>query len=250
MITTREEYLKNLVKIQLMENGDIFFPIPETEKIYKINLNTRTIEAPAYLSVTDDHEAEIIFFEVDRYFDLKDLATTTCIISYINAAGENFIYSIPYIDTTSKENKILMPWIITSDVSWKAGSVKFAFKFYEIDSKTLDFTYVLNTQPATTKVLQGLELKYIDATAHAATDYAAGKWTEVYNTYYIRQTNLTGQYKYVPASETYDTAITYYKREEELRAISHGTSLEDIIDRLAKLENSSAGVGSVKWIGL
>jgi hypothetical protein len=96
-----------------------------------------------------------LFFEVDRFFDQKDLAQTTCLISYITAANESFIYPIPCMDLVTKadENKILMPWVISSDVTWRAGTVKFAFKFYEINTGTLEFTYVLNTLPATTKVL-------------------------------------------------------------------------------------------------
>jgi hypothetical protein len=44
-----------LAQIQQAITGENYFPIPEVEKIYKIDLNTRQVEAPATLSITDDN---------------------------------------------------------------------------------------------------------------------------------------------------------------------------------------------------
>lgn len=246
MITSQEEYLSNLAQIQLMRESNYYFPIPESEKIYKINLNTRAVEAPAHLSVVGDHESEIIYFEVDRYFDQKDLAQTTCIILYINAAKENLVYAVPCMDITSKDGKIILPWVISSDVTWTAGNIQFAFQFYELDSETLEYIYMLNTKSATTSVLQGLSFGYIEATTQAAADFEAGVWGENNaKTYYIKITNSTGYCRYQVAPAEYSNSLTYYLRAEE-EHISSGTSLESIYKRLGQLEKNAAS--TLKWV--
>jgi hypothetical protein len=54
---------------------------------------------------------------------------TTCVITYTNAANESFVYPVPCMDAITKrnDNKIIIPWVIGSDVTWKAGTVNFAF---------------------------------------------------------------------------------------------------------------------------
>lgn len=244
MITSHNEYLSKLGQIQRAITEEYYYPIPEAEKIYKIDLDTRQVEAPATLSVTEDNEAEILFFEVDRYFDKKDLAQTTCIINYVNASGEHFVYPIPCMDiiTKAEENKILLPWVISSDVTWSAGTVKFAFKFYEINTGTLEFTYMLNTAVAQTRVLQGMQFNYVEATERAAADYVAGNWPTKHINYFIKVTNTAGHYRYQHASANYDNKQIYYLREEEFR-ISDGTKLEAIYAKLDEIKKNA-----LKWV--
>lgn len=245
MITPKNEYLSNLAQIQMGINGENYFPIPEAEKIHKIDLNTRIVEAPALLSVTNEHEAEILFFEVDRFFDNMDLLQTTCLINYVNAAGEHFIYSVPCVDAVTKrdEGKLLIPWVIESDVTWKAGTIKFAFQFYEINTGTLEFEYMLRTVPATTRVAQGLDTQYLEATEAAAADNAAGQWAIKHINYFIKISSPSGQsYRFQHALAVYNPSETYYKRAEEMR-ISDGTKLEAIYQQLDQLKKNS-----LKWV--
>jgi hypothetical protein len=62
--------------------------------------------APTFLSVERDHNAETIYFLVNRYYGYKDLATTSCVIEYINAAGEGGFYIVPFYDVTSYQGFI------------------------------------------------------------------------------------------------------------------------------------------------
>lgn len=246
MITPKEEYLSKLGQIQLANQNGTYFPIPEVEKIYKIDLNTRRCEAPSHLSVVDDHMAEILFFEVDRYFDKQDLAAMTCVISYVNASGEYYVYPVLCKDTITKreEGKMILPWIIDNDVTWGAGTVKFAFKFYEINQGTLEYSYALSTIPATTKVLEGLRARYIDATEQAAADNAAGKWAveQRYLNYFIKQFNTAKDYRYVHASEIFDAKQIYYKREDAFR-ISDTDKLDKVFAKLDELTRTTT-----KWV--
>ena len=108
MITNPKEYLELLYLIQDRNNLITTInrippmPMPSTETILKVDLNKRTVEAPAFLSLEKDHRAETIFFEVDRYFGSVDLAQTTCIIQYQNNKKESRIYPVPYYDTVSR----------------------------------------------------------------------------------------------------------------------------------------------------
>ena len=43
--------------------------ISKNETLYNIDLNSRTVEAPNFLSAECDHESEILFFKVNRYYD-------------------------------------------------------------------------------------------------------------------------------------------------------------------------------------
>lgn len=244
MITSRQEYLSNLAEIQMGLDGEKYFPIPEAEKVYKIDLNTRKVEAPDLLSVTNDNEAEILFFEVDRYFDNMDLLRTTCVLLYTNALNESFVYPIPCVDAITKasENKLILPWVVGSDVTWKAGVIKFAFQFYEINTGTLEYEYMLNTAPATTKVLQGMEFKYVEANDKAEADWKANQWDEKYKNYFVKVTITTGNYRYAHANEKYNKNETYYLRAEEAR-ISDGTKLEAIYQSLDELKKNS-----LKWV--
>ena len=48
MITSAQEYFANLYRIQDQNPPTFALLLPSTEKIYDINLNARTIEAPEF----------------------------------------------------------------------------------------------------------------------------------------------------------------------------------------------------------
>ena len=174
MITSAYEYLSHLQEIQNINLRKERLTIPEDEPVYEINLNTRTIETPTFLSVETDHTAEAVFFKVDRYFDTIDLADSTCIIQYVNAKGKTYIYAVPIYDTQTlaDEGKMLIPWVIQGPATVSAGTIKYAIRFYNIKKKQVtiqdgdnlvatgeynyDFDYIINTIPATSRILSGM----------------------------------------------------------------------------------------------
>jgi hypothetical protein len=80
MITTAEEYQKHLWQLQDQNRPVSAILLPSDENVYEIDLNKRTINAPDFLSVKEDHAAETIYFLVDRFYDNMDLSTAACII--------------------------------------------------------------------------------------------------------------------------------------------------------------------------
>lgn len=165
MITNPNEYWRYLYLIQDKNNPAATanrippVPIPEEENRLAINLNTRIIEAPEYLSVQYDHDSETVFFEIDRYFDGVDLANMCCVIQYVNAGGDGRFYPVPFYDTLTKEEKLIFPWQISGEVTKYAGTVEYAVRFYSIDFDNQIFNFNLNTQPAKSKILHGMNVK-------------------------------------------------------------------------------------------
>lgn len=167
MITTPQEYYSKLHLIQDTNKPTVAVLAPESEKIYHIDLSTRKIESPDFLSIEKDHMAETIYFTVDRFYDGIDLLETTCIVQYINANKEARIYAVPFFDVTTFEGKILFPWCIEGEATKAAGNVQYSFKFYhtfkgENDEVLFDFN--LNTMAASSRVLTGLDVAKKDET--------------------------------------------------------------------------------------
>jgi hypothetical protein len=82
MITVSNDYLELLHKVQDPNRQDTIIQLPPDEPIYEIDLNTRSISAPKILSVEYDHNAETIYFSVDRFYDNVDLSTMFCVVEY------------------------------------------------------------------------------------------------------------------------------------------------------------------------
>lgn len=162
MITEKQEYLDLLYKIQDENKPSLAILLPGDERIYNVDLATRTIEAPEYLSVETDHRSEVIYFKVARYYDAVDLSNTVCVIQYINANKEGRVYAVPYydIDTFSDTNEMLIPWEVDGEATVAAGDVQYAIRFYMLDSRITDkrLVYNLNTLTASSKVLHGIDI--------------------------------------------------------------------------------------------
>lgn len=143
--------------------ADLF---PDNDQIFEVDLNTRTINVPQFLSVQYDHNAEVVYFKVPRYFEGVDLATTTCVIQYINANNDVGLYCIPFYDLThfdEDENGIqipvmLLPWSLGGLATVVSGQIQFSLRFYIIDSESKKFTFNLNTQTAKGSILYGMNL--------------------------------------------------------------------------------------------
>lgn len=172
MITTAAEYNANLHLIN-NANPPVFAQLPSAENIYNIDVKTRKIDPPQFLGVEEDHDSETIYFIVDRYADYMDLSETSCIIYYISADERCHIYKVPFYDiyTYEKKGKILIPWCLDRNVGIKNGTVEFAISFFKVAHDIYNditgsydpvITYRLNTLPAKSEVLKGIETEEVD----------------------------------------------------------------------------------------
>lgn len=158
MITSPEEYYAYLSVIQSNNPPNIAI-LPKSEKVYNIDLETRTIDSPQFLSMEKDHASETIYFLVDRHYECVDLRDTVCIIQYVNANNEARIYPVPFYDITTyaSEDKMLIPWNIGAGATIKAGTVNYAIKFFQLTPSKDAYSYCLNTKMASSKVLYGMD---------------------------------------------------------------------------------------------
>lgn len=226
MITTAKEYYANLFKI--VESGNIpslATLLPSSERIYTIDLDSRTIEAPEFLSVVTDHQSETVYFIVDRFFDNTDLSTTACVIQYINGANEGRLYSVPYydIETYKHVNKMLIPWCIEGEATKAAGEVSYAIRFFKVSGDGKSLTYNLNTSVSKSKVLYGLNIL----------DYFIVDLTEeTYepNKYYLKDEDGN----YYKSQNAFNATKTYYSITEGYNYPAG--ELDRIYDRLAAIE--------------
>lgn len=156
MVTSKAEYNKLLASIQNTCNAPIQkILVPADEPIYEVDLDSRTVQAPEFIGVQNDHQAEIIFFIVDRFFGRIDLSNTIGIIQYKNARAEEYIYAIPYYDVITKgKDKLLFPWVIQGPVTRYKGEVEFSIRFFSLNNQ-YNVIFDLNTRPATSKILSG-----------------------------------------------------------------------------------------------
>ena len=162
MITTPQEYLEKLWLIQTNN-----FPrkaiLPYAEKIYNVDLKTRIIDSPEFLSVQKDHSAESIYFSAPRYVDYMDLSETACIIQYRLMDGKTGIYHVPYYDITSQrepgKERIIFPWLLSGQATALSGPVEYSIRFFRVDEAGKKLLYNLNTLPATSSVLYGMDVQ-------------------------------------------------------------------------------------------
>lgn len=156
-----QDYLSHLHIIQ-SQNPPSLVLFPQTKRIYDINLDTREIEAPAALSVSNDHKAETIYFRVDRFRDYMDLANTVCVIQYVTPDGGAHVYPVPFYDimTERHNKKMLFPWCIDGAATHYQGIVKYCVRFYRIEENASEYSlvYNLNTKIAESEVLHGMQV--------------------------------------------------------------------------------------------
>lgn len=182
-IITEQEYLSQLYVIQ-SDNPPSQVLFPQTKTIYDIDLRTRKIDAPPFLAVEQDHEAETIYFRVDRYHDIMDLSLLTGIIQYTTPDKKTHYSAIPYYDviTEFNDNKMIIPWTIDGNATQYKGDITFSLRFFKVErlerlqSDEIDdeaaqaapaeivynLLYNLTTLPATSKVLQGMEVEELN----------------------------------------------------------------------------------------
>lgn len=183
MISSELEYIqyKDIYLALQKEQGspDYAILVPSTEKIYEIDLNTRTISSPEFLSVSKDHRSETIYFKLPRFYDNVDLSKMTCIIQYINAKKDRRIFAVPFvdIDTYKGSSEMVFPWIIDAGVATTPGIVSYSIKFYKINDDGTHYDYELNTLPATSKILTGLNINpdNVDIDGAPNEDYLASR---------------------------------------------------------------------------
>ena len=156
------------------ENEDIhyfFAKVPLDEEYFKIDANSRTIKVPVDFAkngvgVQGDEIAEVVYFAIDRYFDSIDLASVDSIViqwQTKNGSGisQHFGKSI---ETINGKEFVVFGWPISSTLTAAAGIIKFAVRFYSVDTNNNVIKYSLTTLPAEVTINATLNYNLFDET--------------------------------------------------------------------------------------
>ena len=181
-----QEWLTTLKNLQDAVTEVLNIPDVDGKRHYiDVDLSKREIKLPSsfyadFLDVQNDHLAAEIWFRMDRYFEDVDLSKTTCVIEYINAAGEGRICPILSIDTTTFNGQLCVCWQVGREATKQAGKIKFVLHFYNIvQNSNGDFvySYSLSTRPCEATILKSLDKT---VSLDKAYDYSAEIMNEIY----------------------------------------------------------------------
>lgn len=144
--------------------GYLFLKLPLDEPAFTIDANTRVITVPDNfkkngLSVVGDQIAEIVFFEIDRFYDATDLSLTKITIEWKSGPdnkGRTAAF-IRDIESKGEENKLIFGWPITKEITERAGKIEFSVRFYRTDADK-KLIYSFSTLPQTITINNSLNL--------------------------------------------------------------------------------------------
>lgn len=163
MKTNADEYMRRLADIQNQFNSPSLVMLPTDEPRFIIDANERTISIPdgfTFLGVLNDHNAETVYFEIDRYYDQTDLSKKTCIVQYKSRANKHGgFYPVTKLDITTVPGKIIFGWEVQNDATSCPGDLEFSVRFYSTkqDDDRIIFSYNFNTEVVVLLVKSGLD---------------------------------------------------------------------------------------------
>lgn len=170
-----------------------FTILPLDEPHFTINANTRAIGIPDEfkkngVAVQGDELAEIVYFEIDRFFDAMDLNNCNILIQWETPKGPNGIIkgvSKEYVrDIESKPNKLIFGWALDKNITNASGKLKFSVKFYELDEVEKDgktvsiIVYSFNTLTANVTIHPSIELDLANEGSYIVSENAANSLLE------------------------------------------------------------------------
>ena len=170
-ITTLDEYFSFIEELNKI-NRNKYTRLPLDEEVFTINADTRFITVPPSfaangVAVQGDEVAEVVYFKINRFFDVTDLDTKDIYIQWRSPARDasgNFIegVSAPWIkDIESEPGYIIFGWPLSSTITQAAGDVQFAVRFYEFNDKK-QLVYSLSTLTQKVAVKPSLDFNLPD----------------------------------------------------------------------------------------
>lgn len=175
VIDSIESYFGNLKAIAALqtskfEDGKFLLVTPADEPYFEIDANTRVINIPAHfkkygVGVQGDHEAELIVFKIDRYFDHQDFMETKIAINWnftpngsrVPAYEETQTQVAFAKDDELEPGYVVFGFFITNEMTPVKGTLQFAVTCYDTDNDLINYSF--NTQTATLAINEGLTLE-------------------------------------------------------------------------------------------
>ncbi len=172
-ITTLEEYFHYIADLRAIDKKFIILPLEDEENFFHVDANSRIITVPEAfvkngISVQGDDIAEMLYFKIDRYFDMDDLGEKNAFIEWrLPADPENpnsermTGVSVPYVlDNNVAPGYVVVGWPIGANLTKFPGQIEFALRFYDsIEEGAVEkLVYSFATMPATAEIKSSLNL--------------------------------------------------------------------------------------------
>ena len=173
IMTNLDDYFMCLKDIaQKVQKGEIdpkFLVLPNDEGWFEIDANSRKINIPSRFAsygagVQGDEVAEIIYFSIDRYFDIHDLYDKEILIQWENAAPKPDKGLSVTINKTLQiiPNKVVFGWPLSEEITKYPGKVKFSVRFFDRKESTPEdpqeyLLYSFSTLTSELKINSGLD---------------------------------------------------------------------------------------------
>lgn len=140
-----------------------FLRLPIDEDLFVIDANTRQIAFPQndyVYAVLGDKNAETIYFDIDRYYDIFDLGSKDIQVliqaeKVINGETKSFLFSATDKDVDSKPGHVIFGWVLPDDITSTSGIVRFSVRFYLMDGNN-KLIFSLGTLPLSLSVENSL----------------------------------------------------------------------------------------------
>ena len=169
-INSLEEYFAQIKTIVEWSNDRRYTILPLDEDVFEIDANKRLIIVPNSfkqngISVQGDQIAEVIYFEIDRFFDATDLNEMEIYIQWQAPNGDQGISKEWVRDIESKPGKMIFGWPLSEEITVKSGNVKFAVRFVkfgeaEADKNSVYYSFSTLTAEAPIKSSLDFDLKH------------------------------------------------------------------------------------------
>lgn len=144
----------------------LIMPVESDETLFEIDANSRNIKIPEAfrlngVAVQGDDRAEILYFQIDRYFDLTDLYHKEIFILWNPPGKDGRPVSTgtmlsPVINKSLyyKPNYVVFGWPIVKEMTEYAGEMEFSVRFYDRDEKDpTKLNYSFSTKPFRVKIM-------------------------------------------------------------------------------------------------
>lgn len=148
--------------------------LPLDEPHFIIDANTRAITVPSEfkkngIAVQGDDLAEVVYFEIDRYFDAVDFNNCEIYIQWELPKSKTQGVCPAYTkDISSKPGKLIFGWPISHDITGNAGSMKISVQIYQMDEsngkKVINYSFNTLTTTVTVNASIGIDITSEDLT--------------------------------------------------------------------------------------
>lgn len=182
MITNIDDYfmyledLRDAIQNGLTDADNILLILPNDEQRFDIDANSRKISVPSKfgsygVGVKGDEVAEVIYFSIDRYFDIQDLYFKDIFVEWENPKGDTGLSVTINKTLLLDRGKVVFGWPIGSPITDYPGNVKFSVRFYERglnSQKEPILTYSFSTLTAMIKINDSLNFEIANEDAITA----------------------------------------------------------------------------------